>query len=171
MSTAHQPVCVQDAGRISELAASIANSALSPVTLVERCLARIEEVDPYVQAWRRVDGERALTIAREREAEARAGRLRGPLHGIPFGIKDVMDADGLDTLCNSRSREGSPPARVDAELVAAMKAAGAIVLGKVHTTEFSYFDPPPTRIRITSTTRRADPAAVRPRPWRQERCR
>lgn len=138
------PSYAQDAGRISELAAAIARGELSPVTLVERCLARIEAVDSQVKAWRRVDGDQALAVAREREAEARRGILRGPLHGIPFGVKDVIDVAGLDTLCNSRSRAGSPPAQADAELVAAMKVAGAIVLGKVHTTEFSYFDPPPT---------------------------
>ena len=135
----------KDAGRVRELAAAIANGTLSPVDLVRTSLERIAEVDPHVQAWRCVDAERALAVARECEAEARAGSLRGPLHGIPFGIKDVIDAEGLDTLCNSRSREGAAPASADAELVAAMKTAGAIVLGKVHTTEFAYFDPPPTR--------------------------
>jgi len=145
MSTTQEHYCVQDAGRVSELAAAIASGALSPVALVERCLARIAAVDGQVQAWRRVDGERALAVARKREAEARSGHIRGPLHGIPFGVKDVIDAAGLDTLCNSRSRQGSPPAQADAEQVAAMKVAGAIVLGKVHTTEFAYFDPPPTR--------------------------
>ncbi len=136
---------VKDAGRVRELAAAIASGNVSPVDLVRSCLERIAEVDADVQAWRRVDGDRALAVARECEAEARAGNLRGPLHGIPFGIKDVIDAEGLDTLCNSRSREGVAPASADAELVAAMKVAGAIVLGKVHTTEFAYFDPPPTR--------------------------
>jgi aspartyl-tRNA(Asn)/glutamyl-tRNA(Gln) amidotransferase subunit A len=144
MSGAENTTYAKDAGRVQELASAIASGALSPVELVERCLARIEAVDPHVQAWRRVDGERALAIARVREAEARAGTLRGALHGIPFGIKDVIDAEGLDTLCNSRSREGIAPANADAEQVAAMKVAGAIVLGKVHTTEFAYFDPPPT---------------------------
>lgn len=135
---------VYDLGRVQDLARAIARGELSPVTLVETCLARIEQVDPFVQAWRLVDKDRALATARERAAEARAGRLRGPLHGIPFGIKDVIDVEGLDTLCNSESRRGSSPAQSDAEQVAAMKSVGAIVLGKVHTTEFSYFDPPPT---------------------------
>jgi len=136
---------VQDAGRVRDLAAAIVSGELSPVALVERCLARIAAVDARIQAWRYVDGERALAVAREREAEVRAGHICGPLHGIPFGVKDVIDVAGLDTLCNSRSRQGSPPAQIDAEQVAAMKVAGAIVLGKVHTTEFAYFDPPPTR--------------------------
>jgi aspartyl-tRNA(Asn)/glutamyl-tRNA(Gln) amidotransferase subunit A len=85
---------VEDSGRVSDLAHAIASGTLSPVELVERCLHRINKVDGEVQAWRHVDGERALAVASEREAEAKAGRLRGPLHGIPFAVKDNIDVEG-----------------------------------------------------------------------------
>lgn len=136
---------VQNPGRVRVLAADIAKGALSPVALVERCLARIAAVEERLEAWRVVDGERALAEARVLEREARAGRLRGPLHGIPIGVKDIIDAAGLPTRCNSRSRAGVKPATADAEIVLALKRQGAIVLGKTHTTEFAFFDPSPAR--------------------------
>jgi Asp-tRNA(Asn)/Glu-tRNA(Gln) amidotransferase A subunit family amidase len=130
---------------VRELAAAVANGELSPVALVRRCLDRIAEADFQVQCWREVDGERALTAAEEREREAAAGRVRGPLHGVPIAIKDIIDVEGLPTRANSRSRAAAPPARSDAELVLALKAQGAVILGKVHTTEFAFFDPSPAR--------------------------
>lgn len=136
---------VADPGRIEELAQQIAIGALSPVALVQRYLDRIAAVDGDVRAWRIVDGDRALAIAREREAETKAGQLRGPLHGIPFAVKDIIDVEGLATLCNSRSRAGAVLATADADVVLSLRAAGAIPLGKVHTTEFAYFDPSPAR--------------------------
>ena len=82
---------------------------------------------------------------REREREAAQGRSAAPLHGVPVAIKDIIDVEGLPTRANSRSRADAPPASNDAEIVLALKAAGAIVLGKVHTTEFAFFDPSPAR--------------------------
>lgn len=134
---------VQDPGRIRDLAREIASSALSPVGLVERYLARIGEVEQNVRGWRVVDGERALALARVREQQARAGRLLGPLHGIPVAVKDIIDVEGLPTRCNSRSRADAAPAAGDAEIVLALRRAGAIPLGKAHTTEFAFFDPSP----------------------------
>jgi len=136
---------VEDPGRVADLASAIASGKLSPVALVERYLDRIAKVDGDVQSWRLVDGERALAMAKAREAEAKAGRLRGPLHGIPFGVKDIIDVEGMNTLCNSRSRANVAAATADAEVVMAFRAAGAIPLGKVHTTEFAFFDPSPAR--------------------------
>ena len=135
----------QDPGRVGALAQEIASRRLSPVDLVQRYLDRIATADTKVECWRQPDAERALQTAREREAEAAAGRLRGPLHGIPVAIKDIIDVEGLPTRANSRSRAAAAPAGNDAEIVLALKAAGAIVLGKVHTTEFAYFDPSPAR--------------------------
>ena len=142
MSNKHH---VQDPGRLRALAAAIAAGDLSPVDLVQRYLDRIAAVEPYVQAWREVDGARALETAARRATEAKDGRLRGPLHGIPVGVKDIIDVEGLPTRCNSRSRENAPAATADAEIVIALKAAGAIMLGKAHTTEFAFFDPSPAR--------------------------
>jgi aspartyl-tRNA(Asn)/glutamyl-tRNA(Gln) amidotransferase subunit A len=136
---------VQNPDQLNDLAARIANKTLSPVDLVQRYLDRIAEVDGEVSAWTVVDGERALREAQECEREAQKGTLRGPLHGIPFSVKDVIDVAGLPTLCGSRSRADAPQPGADAEVVAAVKAAGGIVLGKLHTTEFAFFDAPPTR--------------------------
>ncbi len=135
----------KDPGRVRDLAEAVATKRLSPVALVQRYFDRIREVDPHVQCWREVDAQRALELAREREAEAAQARLRGPLHGMPVAIKDIIDVEGLPTRANSRSRASAPPASNDAEVVLALKAAGAIVLGKVHTTEFAFFDPSPAR--------------------------
>lgn len=136
---------VKDPGRVRDLAAAIKSGSLSPVALVQSCLDRIEEVDGMVEAWRVVDADRALAIAAEREQEARDGRMRGPLHGIPVAIKDIIDVEGLPTRCGSRSRERAAPATADAEIVLALRTAGAIPLGKVHTTEYAFFDPSPAR--------------------------
>ncbi len=133
----------RDPGRLADLASAIAARRLSPVELVRTYLARIEAVEPTVHAWRHVDNVGALAVAEQRHKEAQAGHIRGPLHGIPVGIKDIIDVEGLPTLCNSRSRAGSVPATSDAEIVRALKAQGAIILGKVHTTEFAFFDPSP----------------------------
>ncbi len=133
----------QNPGRVADLAAQIADRRLSPVDLVRSYLARIETVDPQVHAWALVDAERALATAERRHKEAAAGTLLGPLHGIPVGIKDIIDVEGLPTRCNSRSRASAPPATSDAEIVLALKAQGAIILGKLHTTEFAFFDPSP----------------------------
>jgi aspartyl-tRNA(Asn)/glutamyl-tRNA(Gln) amidotransferase subunit A len=136
---------VQDPGRLSDLAAAIAGGKLSPVELVERYLARIAAVDGDVQAWRAVDAARARSEAQILAREAREGRLRGPLHGVPLAVKDIIDVEGLPTRCNSRSRQDVDPATADAEIVLQLRRQGMIVLGKVHTTEFAFFDPSPAR--------------------------
>ncbi len=129
------------AGRAASL---IADRSLSPVDLLDSCLARIAARDAEIHAWVRVDEAGARAVARERHAEARAGRLRGPLHGVPVGIKDIIHVAGQTTTC------GAAPAfhvvaTEDATAVARLRAAGAIILGKAHTTEFAYFEPGPTR--------------------------
>ncbi|TVQ57892.1 MAG: amidase [Rhodobacteraceae bacterium] len=133
-------------GALSALAAAIADGSLTPRALVESRLARIADVDGAVQAWRVVDADGARAAADALGAEAQAGRLRGPLHGVPFAVKDVIDVAGLPTRANSPSRADAAPARLDATVVARLRALGAIPLGKVHTTEFAYFESvPPTR--------------------------
>jgi aspartyl-tRNA(Asn)/glutamyl-tRNA(Gln) amidotransferase subunit A len=144
-TSAQSKTYVSDPGRVRDLGKAIAAKQLSPVDLVKRYLARIAEADPHVQCWREVDGERALKVAAEREREAAKGHIRGPLHGIPFAVKDIIDVQGLPTRANSRSRADIKPATGDAEVVLALRAQGAIPLGKVHTTEFAFFDPSPAR--------------------------
>jgi len=137
------PTTAADPGRLSELSEQIATGELSPVALVERYLARVDAVEGDVKAWRELDGARALEVAKVRADEVTAGQIRGPLHGIPIGVKDIIDVAGLPTRCNSRSRADAPPATCDSDVVLQLKAAGAIVLGKLHTTEFAFYDPSP----------------------------
>jgi aspartyl-tRNA(Asn)/glutamyl-tRNA(Gln) amidotransferase subunit A len=134
-----------DPGRIAQLALAIRGGELTSVGLVQRYLDRIVVADPHVQCWRQVDGERALAAARLRDADTKAGRIRGPLHGIPVAIKDIIDVEGMQTLANCRARANIAAASGDAEIVLALRNAGAVILGKVHTTEFAFFDPSPAR--------------------------
>ena len=134
-----------DPGRIPQLAEAIRSGERTSASLVQRYLDRIAVADPHVQCWRQVDGDRALVDARLRDGEVKAGRIRGPLHGIPVAIKDIIDVEGMQTLANCRARANIARASGDAEIVLALRNAGAIILGKVHTTEFAFFDPSPAR--------------------------
>jgi len=117
---------------------------LTSLDLVEACLARIDRFDSRVRAWVSVDAEGAREQARRLDRELQAGQRRGPLHGIPVGIKDIVDVAGWPTLAGSSLRRGHV-ATNDATIVARLRAAGAVILGKTVTTEFASFDPPPTR--------------------------
>jgi aspartyl-tRNA(Asn)/glutamyl-tRNA(Gln) amidotransferase subunit A len=137
---------VRDAGRLNACVSAMEEGSLSAVLLVERCLDRIAEIDGEIKAWIHICADQALATARGLDEERASGCIRGPLHGIPFAVKDVIDVAGLPTRANSRSRADAMPATADATVVAHLRAAGAIVLGKVHTTEFAYFESvPPTR--------------------------
>jgi aspartyl-tRNA(Asn)/glutamyl-tRNA(Gln) amidotransferase subunit A len=122
-------------------ATAITKGELSPVELVKALLDRIERLDPCLNAFLRVDAEAALTEARATEAEAAQGRLRGALHGVPVGIKDIIDVSGLPTTCHSKIFENAVAASFDAECVARLRAAGAIILGKLSTHEFAIGGP------------------------------
>jgi aspartyl-tRNA(Asn)/glutamyl-tRNA(Gln) amidotransferase subunit A len=137
---------IQDPGRIRDLSAAMAKGDITAEGLVRRYLDRIAAVDGQVKAWIHVLTDAALAEARALDAERKAGKLRGTLHGIPVGIKDVIDVRGLPTRANSPSRADIAPASADATVVAHLRAAGAIVLGKLHTTEYAFFQSlPPTR--------------------------
>jgi aspartyl-tRNA(Asn)/glutamyl-tRNA(Gln) amidotransferase subunit A len=145
---------VHDPGDISALQADFASGASDPVVLVENLLRRADEVEPHVQAWLSLDRDNALRQAHACREEMRRGVRRGPLHGIPVAVKDVIDIAGQRTRAGSRSREQCNPAIMNADIVTILRAAGAVILGKTHTTEYAYFDgPPPTRNpwRITHT--------------------
>ncbi|MGH2404391.1 MAG: amidase [bacterium] len=129
---------------VTELAARIRAGELSPVAVVEACLARIQDVERAVKAWVRIDESVALDAARLLESEARAGRFRGPLHGIPVGLKDIYHVAGMVTTSGASAFAHEQPL-TDADAVARLKQAGAIVLGKTTTTEFAYLDPTVTR--------------------------
>jgi aspartyl-tRNA(Asn)/glutamyl-tRNA(Gln) amidotransferase subunit A len=138
-----EPVAVSRLGA-RETARRVREGRLSPVAVVEACLDRIRAVDGAIQAWVHVDEAAALAAARERERDARSGRATGVLHGVPVGIKDIIDVAGMPTTAGARPwAHRRPPA--DAPAVARLRAAGAVVLGKTATTEFAYRDPAPTR--------------------------
>lgn len=129
---------------ITEAARRIRDGHLSPLDLVEQCLGRIERYDAQIRAWVVVDADGARRLAKQLADEGVRGQWRGPLHGIPLGIKDLVDVAGLPTRAGSPLRTDHH-AQVDAPLVASLRAAGAIILGKTVTVEFAAFDPPPTR--------------------------
>jgi aspartyl-tRNA(Asn)/glutamyl-tRNA(Gln) amidotransferase subunit A len=156
---------VADPGSIEEIEHAMTGRRTDPVRLLECSLRRIEAVEKEVQGWCVLDRERAFAQAESLQREAEAGRLRGPLHGIPVAIKDVIDVAGLPTRAGSATRAGMPPSTIDAHIVTQLRIAGAIILGKAHTTEFAYFDgPPPTRnphnVAHTPGGSSAGPAAV-----------
>lgn len=103
---------------------------------VEEALRRLERAEPEILAWVRVDADGARAAAREAPD--------GPLRGMPFGVKDIIDVAGLPTECGSVLRRGRI-AESDAWLVDRLRRAGAVPLGKTVTTEFAYFQPGPTR--------------------------
>ncbi len=109
--------------------------AASARDLLEAALARIAAVDGAVRSVVHVAAEAARADADARDAERAAGRVRSPLHGIPFAVKDNYDVAGLPATCGSRAREGVV-AEADADLVARLREAGAVVLGKLATWEY-----------------------------------
>ena len=130
-----------DAWRLSGADASrlIGARELSSEELVSACLDQIAARDAELSAWAYLDADAALAQARERDAEP----SRGPLHGIPVGVKDVIDTAGMPTAYGSPIYAGHRPER-DADCVAWLRDAGAVVLGKTVTTEFATYEPPPT---------------------------
>ncbi|MBI1846624.1 MAG: amidase [Candidatus Rokubacteria bacterium] len=128
---------------LAEAAAAVRAGRLTSGALLDACLAQIDAVEPRVKAWVHVDAPSARATAAERDAEARAGRVRGPLHGVPVGAKDIIDVAGMPTTGGARPWAHTRPG-LDATCVARLRAAGAVVLGKTHTTQFAYRDPAPT---------------------------
>ena len=127
-----------------DAARAIADGAITSEQLVEACLERVREADPQVQAWTYLDHEHALAQARTRDEERRDGRAVGPLHGVPVGIKDIIDTGDMPTEDGTVLHAGRTPAR-DATVVAMLRAAGAVILGKTVTTECAYYAPGKTR--------------------------
>lgn len=124
----------------AEIATAYAGGRLSPVELVRALLARIEEHDRHLNAFIDVGAERALEQAHVAEKEIRAGRTISPLHGVPVGLKDIIDVAGLRTSCRSKLML-EHMARADATVVSRLRAAGAILLGKLSLHEFAYGGP------------------------------
>jgi Asp-tRNA(Asn)/Glu-tRNA(Gln) amidotransferase A subunit family amidase len=138
-----------DASQLSWLSAcdaarAIRDGAISAEQLVEACLARVREVEEKVQAWQFLDPEHALAQARARDQDRREGHPCGPLHGVPVGIKDIIDTADMPTEDGTVLHAGRTPA-ADATVVAWLRAAGAVIMGKTVTTECAYFSPGKTR--------------------------
>ena len=129
---------------LSEASASIHSNTVSPTELLESLLQRIEQLERKLEAWVTLDVERAKATAEKYSKEAAEGRLRGTLHGIPIGIKDIFYTAGLKTTAGSKILADFIPS-YDATSVAKLKEAGAIILGKTKTTQFAYSDPASTR--------------------------
>lgn len=129
---------------IAGTAAAIRSGGRSCAEVLERCLAQIDEREAEVRAWVLVDREGARAQA-ERLDRMRAEKAwAGPLHGIPIGVKDIIDVDGLPTAAGVPGWSGRV-ATQDAPIVAELRRLGAVVLGKTAATPYAWIDPPPTR--------------------------
>ncbi len=122
---------------MTELAARLATGRLTSAALVEACLARIAEREPRCRAWVAVHADGARRQAAARDRERATGRVRGPLHGIPFGVKDLCDIAGWPTGFGVRAW-AQEPARTTAAVVERLRAAGMIVLGQTQLAGFAF---------------------------------
>ena len=122
---------------ILELSQLFRNGSVSPVEVTKDCLSHIEQLNPTLKAFITVTAETALQQARSAEAEMMAGQWRGPLHGIPLGLKDLIDTAGVRTTAGSALFENRVPIE-DAPVVSRLREAGAVILGKQNLHEFAY---------------------------------
>ncbi|VTS07310.1 amidase [Tuwongella immobilis] len=129
---------------IEEAADAIRDERLTPIELLEICLNRIDACESAVQAWQLIDRESAREQAERLTREQASGTWRGPLHGIPIGVKDIIDVFEWPTTAGS-ARWAQAIARQDAAVIAQLRHAGAILVGKTVTTPFAGFDPARTR--------------------------
>ncbi|MGW8531385.1 MULTISPECIES: amidase [Nocardiopsidaceae] len=122
---------------LADASRAIAAKELSPIELTESVLARAAHVEEDVSAFATLTPEAALRAAARAQAEIAAGSHRGPLHGIPAAVKDIFDTAGTRTAAGSRVHANRIP-DADSAVVAALKEAGAVPVGKTHTHEFAY---------------------------------
>jgi Asp-tRNA(Asn)/Glu-tRNA(Gln) amidotransferase A subunit family amidase len=128
----------------AEAAERIRTGRMSAEELVGACLQRVEETEPKVEAWTFLDPEHALAQARAADDWRRSGRAIGPLHGVPVGLKDIIDTADMPTENGSVLHAGRTPSH-DAAVTARLRAAGAVIMGKTVTTEFATRTPGKTR--------------------------
>jgi len=122
---------------IAELAPLLRRRELSPVEVTQTCLDRIERLNPALNAFITVTAESALAAAHAAEAEIARGEWRGPLHGVPISLKDLIDTSGVRTTSGSALHKDRIPTE-NAEVVRRLKQAGAVLLGKNNMHEFAY---------------------------------
>src|ERR1700682_2672737 len=121
---------------IAEAAKLIAAKQLSPVELTSACLDRVRALDDQLHAFVHLTANRALAEARAAEAAIMAGGPKGPLHGIPIGLKDIVDTKGIPTTCQSKILQDNIP-DADATCAEKLAAAGPVLIGKRPTHEFA----------------------------------
>ena len=136
---------------ISEAASALRQGETTSVALTQATLARIKQTEPTVQAYATVPADLALAAAQRADREIAAGRDRGPLHGIPIGVKDNCYTEGILTEVGSKVLEGFVP-DFDSTVVQKLYAAGAVLIGKTRCHEFTCGgSEPPTRTPGIST--------------------
>lgn len=128
----------------AEAARRVADGSVASQELVSACLARIRAREPEVQAWAYLDADHALAQARRLDDWRAAGRDIGPLHGVPVAIKDIIDTGDMPTCNGTPLNEGRQP-KADAAVVAQLRQAGAVILGKAVTAELAVYAPGKTR--------------------------
>jgi len=128
----------------SQAAQGIREGKFSAEDLVQSCIAQIQAREPEVQAWAHFDAEHAVTQARRADAWRSAGKPLGPLHGIPVGIKDIIDTGDMPTEYGTPIHSGRNPWH-DAKVVELLRTAGAVIMGKTVTTELATYAPGKTR--------------------------
>jgi aspartyl-tRNA(Asn)/glutamyl-tRNA(Gln) amidotransferase subunit A len=129
---------------IAGIGRAIREGRLTCGDVLRACLDQVEEWEPKVHAWVVLDRGGAIEQARALDEELKAGKNSGPLHGIPIGIKDIIDVRGLPTACGAK-RWADRIAEDDAEVVKRLRDAGAVIMGKTVTTPYAWIDPPVTR--------------------------
>ncbi len=117
---------------------------VSCVGILNACLEQVDAWESKVHAWVVLDREGAMAQARALDEEMSSGKDRGPLHGIPIGVKDIFDVKGFPTACGAR-RWADRVVSTDAHPVVSLRSAGAVILGKTVTTPYAWIDPPSTR--------------------------
>lgn len=129
---------------IAQAATEIRASRLDSAELVRACLDRVNAADGAIGAWAFLDPEHAMSQAKAMDERRASGAQLGRLHGVPIAIKDIFDTGDMPTEMGSPIHKDRTPRR-DAAVVARLRAAGAVIMGKTVTTEFAYFHPGKTR--------------------------
>lgn len=122
---------------LSEVSDLIHHRKLSPVEVTESCLRRIDVINPKLNAFITITSDAALKQAKVLEVELQQGHWRGPLHGVPIGLKDLFDTEGVRTTAASAVFQDRLPAE-DAEVVRRLKTSGAVIVGKLNMDEFAF---------------------------------
>ena len=123
---------------IETVAPLIKNQKISPIALTEAMLKRVHSIDKKLNSYISISDELALESATQAESEIQNGLYRGPLHGVPIALKDLVNVTGIETTCASTIRKNFKP-EFDATVVEKLKNAGAVILGKLNLTEFALY--------------------------------